>query len=117
MYSTESYVWGWIAYSVGVLCLLSLFWLLIRKLASRWVKHVLIIVFLALFFTPVTAYPDNPYFAPAFFVSLYEGVMLADKEAGFQRGLAPILAFSFISVVLYSLIAPIVGRRNRARLR
>ena len=71
------------------------FWLLIRKIASHWVKHVLVIVFLAVFFTPVTAYPDNPYLAPAFFVSLYEGVMLGGKEAGFQRGLAPILAFSF----------------------
>lgn len=115
MYSTESYVWGWIAYSVGVLCLFSLFWLLIRKIASRWVKHVLVIVFLAVFFTPVTAYPDNPYLAPAFFVSLYEGVMLGGKEAGFQRGLAPILAFSFISVVFYSLIYPLWGRRKRMR--
>ena len=114
MYNIESYIWGWIAYSAGVLCLLSLFWLLIRKIASRWIKHVLIIIFLAVFFTPVTSYPDNPYLAPAFFVSLYEGILLSGKDAGFQRGLAPILAFSFISVVLYSLISPILKRRKRA---
>ena len=84
MYSTESYVWGWIAYSAGRFVFLSLFWLLIRKIASRWVKHVLVIIFLAVFFTPVTAYPDNPYLAPAFFVSLYEGIMLSEKKPGFS---------------------------------
>ena len=115
MYSTESYIWGWIAYSTGALCLLSLCWLLIRKLASRWLKHVLMILLLAVFFTPVTAYPDNPYLAPAFFVSLYEGILLGDRGMGFQRGLAPILAFSFISVVLYTIVFPIFRSRKRAR--
>jgi uncharacterized membrane protein YccC len=115
MYSTESYIWGWITYSTGALCLLSFCWLLIRKLASRWLKHVLMILLLAVFFTPVTAYPDNPYLAPAFFVSLYEGILLGDRGMGFQRGLAPILAFSFISVVLYTIVFPIFRSRKRAR--
>jgi len=115
MYSVESYTWGWIAYSVGVLCLLSLFWLLIRKITSRWMQHILMIMLLAVFFTPVTAYPDNPYLAPAFFVSLYEGILLSDRGMGFQRGLAPILAVSFISIILYSLISPILGRRKKSR--
>lgn len=112
MYSAESYFWGWAAYSAGVLCLLSLFWLLIRKISSGWTKHLLLILFLAVFFTPVTAYPDNPFLAPAIFVSLYEGILLSDKGMGFQRGLAPILAVSFISVIFYSLAAPIVRRRK-----
>ncbi|MDG2019264.1 MAG: hypothetical protein P8J25_07450 [Porticoccaceae bacterium] len=115
MYSAESYTWGWIAYSAGALCLLGLFWLLIRKIASRWIQHILMIILLAVFFTPVTAYPDNPYLAPAFFVSLYEGILLSDRGMGFQRGLAPILAVSFISIILYSLISPILGRRKKSR--
>ena len=116
MYSTESYVWGWIAYSAGVFCLLSLCWLPIRKITSRWLKHVLMIILLAIFFTPVTAYPDNPYLAPAFFVSLYEGILLGDRGMGFQRGLAPILTFSFISIVLYTVFFPIFRGRKRTRL-
>jgi len=113
MYSAESYIWGWIAYSAGVLCLLSVFWLLIRKMSCRWIRHLLLIVSMAVFFTPVTAYPDNPYLVPAFFVSLYEGILLSDREMGFQRGLAPILAVSFISIILYSLLFPIFGRQKR----
>lgn len=115
MYSTESYIWGWIAYTAGVLCLLSLAWLLIRKISSRWIRHILLITLLATFFTPVTAYPDNPFLAPAFFVSLYEGLLLTDKESGFQRGMAPILAVSSISIVFYCLISPIFGRKKKAK--
>ena len=39
------------------------------------------IMLLAIFFTPVTAYPDNPYLAHAFFVSLYEGILLGDRPS------------------------------------
>lgn len=117
MFSIESYLWGWAVYSVGVLCLLSLFWLLIRKIALGWIKHLLLILFLVIFFTPVTAYPDNPFLAPAFFVSLYEGILIGQKDIGFQRGLAPILAVSFISIILYSIVSPILRRRKRKYLK
>lgn len=113
MYSTESYIWGWVAYSAGVFCLLGLFWLLIRKMSIRWVRQLLFIAAMVIFFTPVTAYPDNPYWAPAIFVSLYEGLLLSDQSLGFQRGLAPILAVGFISVVLYLLITPFLGRQKK----
>jgi hypothetical protein len=66
-----------------------------------------------LFFTPVTAYPDSPYLAPAFFVSLYEGVLLKNQGMGFQRGLVPILAIGSISVVLYGLLSPFLGLRKK----
>ena len=117
MFSTESYLWGWSIYSVGVLCFLSVFWLLIRKIASSWIKHLLLILFLAIFFTPVTAYPDNPFLAPAFFVSLYEGILIDQKDIGFQRGLAPILAVSFISIILYGIVSPILRRQKRKYLK
>lgn len=113
MYSAESYFWGWMAYSFGVLCLFAVYWLLVRKIAQKWLKHIVIICFLVLFFTPVTAYPDNPYLAPAFFVSLYEGVMLKHQGMGFQRGLAPILAIGSISIVLYGLLSPFLARRKK----
>jgi len=114
MYSTENYIWGWIAYSAGVLCLLSLFWLLIRKLTISWLRHLLLLFFMVLFFTPVTAYPDNPYWAPAFFVSLYEGIMLNGQDMGFQRGLAPILAIGCLSSITYLLLRPIFARRKKS---
>jgi hypothetical protein len=101
MYTTENYIWGWIFYTTGVFCLLGVYWLLIRKIAIAWVKHILVLLALVLFFTPVSSYPDNPYLAPAFFVSLYEGLIARGDDLGFQRGLAPILAIALFTVVLY----------------
>lgn len=105
MYTAENYMWGWIFYSTGVVCLLSVFWLLIKKITISWIKHLLLLLLLALFFTPVTSYPDNPFLAPAFFVSLYEGFIAQGDDLGFQRGLAPILVISFFIVIVY-----VIGR-------
>ncbi len=108
MYTAENYMWGWIFYSTGVVCLLSVFWLLIRKITVSWIKHLLFLLLLVLFLTPVTSYPDNPFLAPAFFVSLYEGLIAQGGDLGFQRGLAPILAIAFFSIVLYVLARVVI---------
>ena len=114
MYTAENYMWGWIVYSTGVLCLLSLFWLLIKKITIDWLKYLLLLLFLVVFFTPVTAYPDNPHLAPAFFVSLYEGFLVRAPDAGFQRGLAPILAVGFFATFFYIIIRLLLGRFTKA---
>jgi hypothetical protein len=62
------------------------------------------LIVVTIFFTPVTAHPDVTYLAPAFFVSLYEGLLSSEYEVGFQRGLAPILAISFFVTVVYILL-------------
>ena len=54
-------------------------------------------------FTPVTAYRDDAHLAPAFFVSLYEGVLLSGANDGFQRGLAPIIAVLIFALLIYAL--------------
>jgi len=105
MYTAENYLWGWIAYTSGALCLIGLSWLLIRKISLAWVRPILLLLLLVVFFTPVTSHPDNPYLAPAFFVSFYEGLLVRSPEAGFQRGLAPILAIGFSTLFIY-----IIGR-------
>jgi hypothetical protein len=114
MYTAENYMWGWIVYSTGVLCLLSLFWLLIKKITIDWLKYLLLLLFLVVFFTPVTAYPDNPHLAPAFFVSLYEGFLVRAPDAGFQRGLAPILAVGFFATFFYIIIRLLLGRFTKS---
>ena len=102
MYTAENYLWGWIAYAAGALCLIGLCWLLIRKINRAWVRHILLLILLVVFFTPVTSHPDNPYLAPAFFVSFYEGLLVRSADAGFQRGLAPILAIGFSVLFIYA---------------
>jgi hypothetical protein len=110
MYSAENYLWGWIAYSSGALCLLVCLWLLVRKISYASVRHIIFLLAAVVLFTPVNAYRDDPHLAPAFFVSLYEGVLARGGDMGFQRGLAPILAFAFFTLVFYLIGRLVLGR-------
>jgi hypothetical protein len=104
MFSAEDYLQGWIVYSIGASCLLLFLWLVLRKSAWTTVRHLTMLLSAAILLTPVTAYRDDSHLAPAFFVSLYEGVMLRGAEAGFQRGLAPIIAVAFFTIIFYLLV-------------
>ena len=110
MYSAENYLWGWVAYGVGVACLLFVLWFWMRKLRFTSIRHLFLLLATVFLLTPVTAYRDDPHLAPAFFVSLYEGLLASGDNVGFQRGLAPILALCFFAVIFYGLIRLIVLR-------
>lgn len=112
MYSAENYLWGWVAYSAGALCLLFCLWLLVRKIGIAAIRHIILLLATVALFTPVTAYRDDPHLAPAFFVSLYEGLLASGDDMGFQRGLAPIMAIGVISTMFY-LISRLIIRRIR----
>ena len=103
MYTAEDYLQGWIAYSIGGLLLLSFLWYLLRNLRFAMVRHVLMLIAAVFLFTPVTAYRDDAHLAPAFFVSLYEGVLLSGANDGFQRGLAPIVALIIFTLLVYAI--------------
>jgi hypothetical protein len=62
-----------------------------------------------LFLTPVTAYTDDPHLAPAFFVSLFEGLVVK-PSLGFQRGAAPIAAMMTAVMLLYVLLRLLIWR-------
>jgi hypothetical protein len=115
MYSAENYLWGWVAYSAGALCLLFCLWLLIRKIGIRAIRHIIILLATIALFTPVTAYRDDPHLAPAFFVSLYEGLLVSGDDMGFQRGLAPILAISFFVIFFYTLLRLLISWVRKRR--
>ncbi|KRP19842.1 MAG: hypothetical protein NWS22_10605 [Porticoccaceae bacterium] len=114
MFSAEDYLYGWIAYIAGGVCLLIVLGYLLRKARAAWVRHVPVLVSAAILVTPVTAYPDDKHLAPAFFVSLYEGLLASGDDLGFQRGLAPILAVLMFVLILYILLR-VVGSFFRSR--
>ena len=117
MYSAENYLWGWVAYSTGALCLLFCLWLLVRKIGIAAIRHCTLLLATVVPFTPVTAYRDDPHLAPAFFVSLYEGLLAAGDDLGFQRGLAPIMALGFFTLFFYTLLRIIIWlvKKRRAK--
>lgn len=116
MYSAENYMWGWVAYSAGSLCLLFCLWLLVRKISVKAIRHLTLLLAAVVLFTPVTAYRDDPHLAPAFFVSLYEGLLASGDDLSFQRGLAPILAIGFFAIIFYGLLGLLLSRLGKKRL-
>ena len=114
MYSAENYLWGWVAYSAGALCLLFCLWLLVRKIGIAAIRHIILLLATVALFTPVTAYRDDPHLAPAFFVSLYEGLLASGDDMGFQRGLAPIMAIGVISTMFYLISRLIISRIRKS---
>ena len=114
MYSAENYLWGWVAYAAGALCLLFCLWLLVRKIGIAAIRHIILLLATVALFTPVTAYRDDPHLAPAFFVSLYEGLLASGDDMGFQRGLAPIMAIGVISMLFYLISRLIISRIRKS---
>ncbi len=115
MFSAEDYTQGWIAYVTGASFLLLFLWLLLRKSAWVTVRHLVLLVAASFLLTPVPAYRDDSHLAPAFFVRLYEGVMVSGADAGFQRGLAPIIAVALFAILFY-LLARLLWAVVAARL-
>tara|TARA_B100001093_G_C26585494_1_gene909210 strand:- start:404 stop:796 length:393 start_codon:yes stop_codon:yes gene_type:complete len=115
MYSAENYFWGWTVYTFGVGCVLSCLWYLLRKVSITSLRHNLLLIAVVFLLTPVTAYQDDSHLAPAFFVSLYEGWVI---ELGFQRGFAPILAMTLLSLMLFIISRMVFGKiRKPPRVR
>ena len=117
MYSAENYLWGWVAYGTGVTCLLFVLWYWMRNLRFTTIRHLVLLFASVCLLTPVTAYRDDPHLAPAFFVSLYEGLLATGDNLGFQRGLAPILAFYFLAVIFYVLARFLISRFTKGSKR
>ena len=114
MYSAENYFWGWVVYATGVSLMLLVVWYWMRNLGVAAIRHIVLLLLAVIFLTPVSAYPDNPFLAPAFFVSLFEGLFVED--GGYQRGFAPLLAVACGVLLLYGLVRTLrwwLQRRNK----
>ena len=114
MYAAEDYFWGWVVYASGAVCLLYTVWYLLRNLRFSSIRHVFLMLASVFLLTPVTAYIDDSHLAPAFFVSLYEG-LVANPVIGFQRGAAPIVALMTVSLFLYMVLRLVVWQFKKRR--
>jgi hypothetical protein len=108
MYSIENYIWGLVAYLLGFLMMLPLGWKLTGFIPWSWPRRVLRTFLFALFLTPVKAYPDVGFLAPAWVVAAFE-LFQPSSELGALRALVPIL------VVFVVLLAALVAWHLRWR--
>lgn len=100
MYSAENYLWGLVGYYLGCLLILLYLWRFRKLIPGQFFRSLFLLFITAVILVPITAYPDGHYFAPAWFVSLFEGLTEA-TEQGYLRGAKPILTCYLVAVCLY----------------
>ncbi len=99
MYTPENYLWGCIAYVLGVLMTLPFVWWATRPLPGYPLRAFFRMLALALLLTPAFPYEGMTYLAPAWATAAFE-LIKPTMEHGVRRVLIPI-GFSF--TVLYAL--------------
>ncbi len=100
MYTPENYLWGMVGYYVGCLLVLLYLWRFRKLIPGRYFRGLFLLLIAAILLVPITAYPDGHYLAPAWFVSLFEGLTEA-TENGYLRGAKPIFVCYLAAVFLY----------------
>jgi hypothetical protein len=115
MYTEENYFWGLVAYSLAVLCLLPLMYQFSRLLYWRFLKWLFWLVSLVILLTPVRAYPDMHFLAPAWLVAAFEFVRPASPE-GPARAITPVVVGVAAVFLLWiaMLVMLLIWRRKRA---
>lgn len=113
MYTDENYLWGLVAYYLGVCLLLIPTWRLTRPLPGFPLRALVRCAAVALLATPMFAYPDMRYLAPAWGVMLFDAISPTQGD-GLLRGALPLLA---VFGLLYagSLLLWLLPQRARRR--
>ena len=111
MYSMENYIWGLVAYLLGVLMLTPLIWWVSRAIPWHPVKAFIRIFVLVLLLTPAYPFDDALYLAPAWAISLFE-LIKPQTEQGMLRGLLP-MAWFFVVIYVVDLCLWLVLRKAR----
>lgn len=94
------YILAYLVYFFGASAVIFGFWMMFSSAKAKYLRDVSIIFIAVLILTPIDAYIGEEYLAPAFFVSIYEGIILKGNY-GFQRGAAPIFALLAVVLLLY----------------
>lgn len=91
MYSQENYFWGLVVYGLGFLLIVPALYHVLR-VAMPWRpgRVVLWILVAVLLLTPVRAYTDMDFLAPAWVVALFEFVRTTSQE-GPARAITPMV--------------------------
>ena len=96
------YIFAYLVYFFGASAVIFGFWMMFSSAKAKYLRDVSIIFIAVLILTPIDAYIGEEYLAPAFFISIYEGIILKGNY-GFQRGAAPIFALLAVVLLLYHL--------------
>lgn len=110
MYSAENYHWGLVGYYLGSVLLIMYAYRFRKIVPGRHFRNLLVLLIAVVILVPIKAYMDSDFLAPAWFVSIFEG-LTEESEQAYLRGLQPIIVCYLVAVVIYILWA-IFGPRS-----
>jgi small-conductance mechanosensitive channel len=100
VYTTENYVWGLVAYVLGVLMLMPLLWWATRRLLWHPIKAFFRLLVITFLLTPTFPYQDMNHLAPAWVVGVFE-IIKPQTSAGVWRGVLPITICFIVIYTIY----------------
>ncbi len=112
MYSAENYHWGLVGYYLGSVLLIMYAYRFRKILPGRHFRNLLVLLIAVVILVPIKAYIDSDFLAPAWFVSIFEG-LTEESEQAYLRGLQPIMVCYLVAVVIYILWAFFGPRRAK----
>lgn len=114
MYSEENYLWGLVGWYLGVLLVLPPLWRITRPLPGFPLRALVRVAVITLLATPMLAYPDMHYLAPAWGVMLFDALS-PNRSDSLLRGVAPLAAvFGVLYVTTLLLWLPFRRRTPKA---
>ncbi len=112
MYSAENYHWGLVGYYLGSALLIMYAYRFRKIVPGRHFRNLLVLLIAVFILVPIKAYMDSDFLAPAWFVSIFEG-LTEESEQAYLRGLQPIMVCYLVAVVIYILWAIFGPRRAK----
>lgn len=112
MYSAENYHWGLVGYYLGSVLLIMYAYRFRKILPGRHFRNLLVLLIAVVILVPIKAYIDSDFLAPAWFISIFEG-LTEEPEQDYLRGLQPIMVCYLVAVAIYILWAIFGPRRAK----
>lgn len=100
MYTPENYLWGLVAYYLGAGVVIFCCWRFSSWIRWRHLRNLILLLIGVLLLFPFSAYPEMDYLAPAWVVSIFEG-LTESTQNGFLRAGIPLLVACIAALILY----------------
>lgn len=100
MLTQQEYLWAWLAYLLGAVACMAVFWVMTKNIPWRELRDVLRITAGVFMLVPWYSGEESAYLAPAWIASLLEGVF--DGHEAFWRAGTPLMVSLVLALCLSS---------------
>jgi len=108
MYTQEEYLYGWLAYLLGVVVLVICGWIITAKIPWRELRNLIRLLAIVTLLVPWYANTDMEYLAPAWIIAAFEGLF----EGNFLRAGGPLLSALAVALAV-AIVWQVIARFTR----